>query len=179
MSEEIRAILGEFREDIKTQLVEISNTNLAAFQSVQTTLGLHDKHIRRLWKQVRGSDPPENGNTDAKGNEADPPLDEIALEAHKLSSQHDLDLPALEARVLTGFANVEQRLAKVQGINENQTKAMGIKEDGGVSFFSHAKSAAIVIAALTGLVTAGAEACAVSTGKGSLINRPEPPKLAP
>lgn len=173
---DLRAFLDNFRADIKAQLADVTNKNLAAFETLKRTLDLHERHIARLWKQVRGSDPPTNEPASNPATTERPPLDEIAAEAHKLSSQNDLELSALESRMIVGFEKLNVDIAAVRGINEHQTKAMGLNQKGHVGLFTRegVKSVATIIAAITGLVTATGYAYAVAHGRPPLPTQVSP-----
>lgn len=185
----------------------ITDRSLEHYQNTSRRLDKYGSNLRKLWKKVNGtdSDPPDpsippTANGDASYHK--PGLDELAARAHDMASEHDLDIPAMEAKVLVvdgKIENVKGHVAKVDekvdGLIELQKKQMSAQgmrpEDDERSatrrifdlfiWFVKEKEgqkfALAAFAAITSLVTAVGTTYALMTGRLPLPNPKQPPAL--
>ncbi len=107
--------LGEAFKHIDDRLTEHTNINLRAHAEHRAAIGKLRRNMISLWRTVRGSDPPpDNDPSDSPLTAPPVPLDELARQGDAKASQADLELDALEARVIV----IEQDTAAIKAKTE-------------------------------------------------------------
>jgi len=180
----LKKMFAELKDGIHGDLRTIADDNLRSHEETRKTLHVHGKHIRALWKQVRGSDPPPNG-TGPNGSlpptpavpPSDPsgklPLDEAVAEHEEKVSEHDLEIEGIHGQLKV----LEKRVGEVADMNRRQNKHAGVDSKGldRLMTSTRLRSITTLVAAATGLATV-AGAC-----YSSVVGRPiflQPPSLS-
>lgn len=116
--------LGEAFHAIDQRLEAHTNANLAAHEEHRKAIGAVRANLITLWRHVRG--PKSNPPTDGGSPSLPPPprgLVDVAREAEAKASQADLELDALRAEMVVGFASLEEKLdTKVDALHTKQDK---------------------------------------------------------
>lgn len=131
-----------------------------------------------LWRTVKGSDPPPQGDPGVAPVEiiGGPALDDLAADAHKRASAASLDVAALEGRII----GVASQMTAVRSELAAQSKQMGIGKRG-MAWLVSERGASKVLQILTaiGAIIAGVVALAheLRSPPSSASSSPAPPAL--
>jgi len=182
---EIKSLIVDSNQKNETLITEMG-------AGIHKRLDLHQGWLKSLWRKVHGSDPPPaNINGSVSVIPSSPPLDEQveaayekASETLQMASSHDLDIHGIKSQLVV----LQQGQEKLQGMNSKQNERQGVDAEGISYLFKTRDGRKFVlslIAAVTGLLTAGGTIYAVATGKMILAPEAKPaavevrPALAP